>query len=68
MGGAPSIPPPAAPAAAPPPPPTSVNPAVIAARQNMIDRQAQVGRGSTVFSQTGNKGETLGQAVVLGMS
>lgn len=66
MGG-PKLPAPAAPAAAPPPPPTMVDPAVIAARQNMIDRQTMAGRGSTVVPQTGSNGTTLGQSVALGV-
>lgn len=67
MPKAPSMPAPAAPVAAPPPP-TMVDPAVIAARQNLINQQAMAGRGSTVVAQSGNKGETLGQSVVLGMA
>ena len=67
MPKAPSMPAPAAPVTTPPPP-TMVDPAVIAARQNLINQQALAGRGSTVVSQTGSKGETLGQQVVLGMN
>ena len=66
MPSSPAMPAPAAPAAAPPPPPTQVDPAVIAARQNLINQQAQAGRGSTVVPQSGSNGQTLGQAVALG--
>lgn len=66
MPKAPSMPAPAAPAAAPPPPPTMVDPAVIAARQNLINQQSMAGRGQTVVAQTGSNGQTLGQAVALG--
>jgi len=65
MGG-PKVPAPAAPAATPPPPPTMVDPAVIAARQNLIEKQSMAGRGQTVAPQTGNQGQTLGQSVELG--
>lgn len=68
MPKAPSMPAPAAPAAAPPPPPTAVDPAVIAARQNLINQQSLAGRGSTIVAQNGNAGTTLGQQVVLGMN
>ena len=66
MPSSPAMPAPAAPAAAPPPPPTQVDPAVIAARQNLINQQAMAGRGSTVVPQSGSNGQTLGQAVALG--
>ena len=68
MPKAPSMPAPAAPAPAPPPPPTMVDPAVIAARQNLINQQSLVGRGSTIVPQTGSKGDTLGQQIVLGLN
>ena len=66
MPKAPSMPAPAAPAAAPPPPPTMVDPAVIAARQNLINQQSLVGRGSTIVPQTGSSGQTLGTPAALG--
>lgn len=43
-----------------------VDPAVIAARQNLINQQSMAGRGQTVVAQTGSNGQTLGQAVALG--
>jgi len=66
MGGAPAMPAPAAPAANPPPPPTQMDPAVIAARQNLINQQSMAGRGQTIVPQTGSSGQSLGQAVSLG--
>lgn len=68
MGGPKAPPAPAAPGPAPPPPPTMVDPAVIAARQNLIDRQSMAGRGGTMVAQTGNKGATLGSPVALGVA
>lgn len=64
MGG-PKLPAPTTPAVAPPPP-TAVDPAVISARQNLINQQQAAGRGSTVVPQTGSQGQTLGQTVALG--
>ena len=66
MPKAPSMPAPAAPAPAPPPPPTMVDPAVIAARQNLINQQSLAGRGSTIVPQTGSNGQTLGTPAALG--
>lgn len=57
-GSGSSMPAPAAPAAAAPPPPTMVDPAVLAARQNMINQAAQArGRASTIVDQTGAQGQ-----------
>ena len=64
--GAPKMPAPAAPAPAAPPPPTMVDPAVIAARQNLINQQSLAGRGSTVVPQNGSNGQTMGQPTVMG--
>ena len=63
--GAPKLPAPQA-AVTTPPPPTAVDPAVIAARQNLINQQTIAGRGSTVVAQNGSAGQTLGQAVTMG--
>lgn len=63
--GAPKMPAPQA-AVTAPPPPTAVDPAVISARQNLINQQALAGRSSTVVPQTGPSGQTLGQSVALG--
>lgn len=65
MPKAPSMPAPAAPVT-PPPAPTLVDPAVIAARQNLINQQAMAGRGTTVVPQTGSNGQTLGTPAALG--
>ena len=43
-----------------------VDPAVIAARQNLINQQALAGRGSTIVAQTGSSGQTLGTPAALG--
>lgn len=64
-GGGPAAP--AAPVAAPPPP-TMVDPAVVAARQNLINQQSMAGRGATIAATSGSKGQTLGTPVALGMS
>ena len=65
MPKAPSMPATAAPVTTPPPP-TMVDPAVIAARQNLINQQSLVGRGSTIVPQTGSSGQTLGTPAALG--
>ena len=43
-----------------------VDPAVIAARQNLINQQSMAGRGSTIVPQTGSNGQTLGTPAALG--
>ena len=50
-----------------PSPPTAVDPAVIAARQNLINQQSLASRDGSVAASGGSNGQTLGQPVALGV-
>lgn len=58
-GGGGSAPPPQAPVSTTPPPPSAVDPAILAARQNLITQAAMAkGRASTIVDQTGDQGSS----------